>query len=131
MTRRCERVRARIPELVDDTLPAWRRRLLVRHVTRCQGCTAELERQRAVAAGLRELHSSPHGPEADPPEELLDEILERLREPRLRERVAAPARGAVSGARPGLSLATVAIAGLIIYLAWRGARGAGRRRDTG
>lgn len=129
--RRCERVRARIPELVDDTLPAWRRRLLVRHITRCEGCTAELERQRTVAAGLRELHTSPHGPETDPPEELLDEILGRLHEPRLRERVAAPARGAVSGARPELSLVTLVLAALIVYLAWRGARRARRRRPAG
>ncbi|MGH3442459.1 MAG: anti-sigma factor family protein [Nitriliruptorales bacterium] len=118
----CERVRARLPRLVDGTLPGWRRGLLERHLARCEECASELERQRAVAEGLRGLAEVPPGPEAEPPDELLDAILERVHEPGARERAAGPARGAVSGARPELSVAAVVLAALVVYLAWRAAR---------
>ncbi len=119
MKRTCERVQGRLPRVVDGTLPGWQRRLVLRHVARCEDCSAELERQRTVAAGLRELSDAASGPDPDPPDELLDEILEQVHDPGVRERVAGPARGAVSGARPELSLTTLFLAALVAYLAWR------------
>lgn len=120
MKRSCERVQERLP--LYSTLPGWRRRLVMRHVNRCVDCAAELERQQTVAEGLRGLGEVAPPPETEPPEELLDEILERVHDPGVRARVAGPARGAVSGARPELSVAAVLVAVLLAYLAWRGAR---------
>lgn len=111
-----------MPQLVDDTIPAWRRKLLERHISRCEECTDELERQRTVAVGLREFGETASQTEPDPPEDLLDEILERVNEPHIRERVAGPARGAVSGARPELSIAALLVAAAVLYLTWRAAR---------
>ena len=119
MKRTCERVQGRLARLMDGTLPAWQRRLVLRHVARCGDCSDELERQRTVAAGLRELSGAAPGRETDPPDDLLDEILERVHEPGVRERVARPARGAVSGARPELSLTALLVAALLAYLVWR------------
>lgn len=119
----CEKVRAGLPRLVDGTLPGWRRRLFERHLARCGDCRSELERQRTVAEGLRELGDVATRREPDPPDELLDEILERVHDPGLRARVAGPARGAVSGARPELSIAAVLLTAAVIYLVWRVARG--------
>lgn len=116
-----ERVRARLPRVVEGTLPAWRRRLLERHLAGCEPCAAELERQRAVAEGLRELADTDAGPQHEPPEELLESILERVHDPGLRQRAAGPARGAVSGARPELSIAAIVLSALIVYLVWRAA----------
>lgn len=117
-----ERVRRRLPQVVDGTLPAWRRRQLARHLARCEPCAAELERQRAVAEGLRELADTDAALPHEPPEELLDSILEQVHDPGLRQRAAGPARGAVSGARPELSIAAVLLSALIVYLVWRAAR---------
>lgn len=125
----CERVRARLPRLVDGTLPGWRRRLVERHVARCEGCAAELERQRAVGEGLRHLGEVSAGTRPDPPEELLTAILERVNDPSIRERVARPARGAVSGARPELSVAAVLVSLLLVYLVWRAASRLVRRLE--
>ncbi len=128
MKRSCERVQARLPRLVEGTLPGWRRRLLQRHVTRCENCTAELENQQTVAEGLRKLGDAPPG-EPDPPDELLAVILERVHHPGIRERIARPARGAVSGARPELSVTAVLVSVLVVYLVWRTARGLVDRFD--
>lgn len=125
----CKRVQARLPQLVDGTLPGWRRRLLKRHLTRCESCTAELERQQTVAEGLRELGDIAHGSEPDPPDELLAVILERVHHPGIRERIASPARGAVSGARPELSVTAVLVSVLVVYLVWRASRGLVDRCD--
>lgn len=124
-----ERVQARLPRLVDGTLPGWRHRLLRWHLDRCAECAAELDRQRAVAEGLRELGAIEETAQPDPPDELLDAILERVHDPGLRERVARPARGAVSGARPELSVAAVLLSLLVIYLVWRVARVLADRLD--
>ncbi|MDP9102293.1 MAG: hypothetical protein M3N21_09140 [Actinomycetota bacterium] len=79
--------------------------------------------------GLRSLS----GPMAVPPEGLLDRLLEQAAAPGVKGRVAVPARGAVSGARPVLSVALLlagAAAGTGVgYAGWRGARALrGRRR---
>lgn len=122
MKRSCEQVQARLPLVVDGSLSAWRRRLLLRHVRRCDDCAAELDRQLAVAEGLRELGEAAGEATLEPPDELLDAILARVNDPGLRARVAAPARGAVSGARPELSVAGVLVTIAVVYLAWRAAR---------
>ncbi len=122
MKRNCARVQARLPRLVDGTLTGWRRRLLHRHLARCETCTSELENQQTVTEGLRELGEVAHRSEPDPPDELLAVILERVHHPGIRERVATPARGAVSGARPELSVTAVLLSVLMVYLAWRAAR---------
>ena len=122
MKRTCERVQGRLPRLADAKLPAWQRRFVLRHVARCEDCSAELERQRTVAAGLRELSGAAPTPEPGPPDDLLGEILEQVHDPGIRERVVRPARGAVSGARPELSLAALLAVALLAYLAWRTVR---------
>lgn len=119
MKRSCARVQARLPLVVDGSLRGPRRRLLLRHVGRCDDCAVELDRQLAVAEGLRDLGGGTSEPGPEPPDELLDAILKRVNDPGLRARVAAPARGAVSGARPELSFAGLLVALLIVYLVWR------------
>lgn len=125
----CKRVQARLPRWVDGTLPGWRRRLLQRHLARCESCAGELESQQTVAEGLRELAHVAAGSEPDPPDELLAVILERVHHPGIRERIASPARGAVSGARPELSVTAVLVSVLVVYLVWRASRGLVDRFD--
>lgn len=127
MNRVCTEVRDHLPAFVDGSLPGWRRRLLRLHLRGCAGCTAELERQQAVARGLAAMA----GPDAAPPDGLLDALLERSARPGVAGRAAVPARGAVSGARPALSAALLvagAAAGTGLgWASWRGARAARRR----
>lgn len=112
-SRICREVQTHLPRLVDDTLTGWRKRLVRRHLRRCDDCAAELERQKAVADGLRGLGSEADAAMPAPPDDLLDSILARAQSPGLRERAAVPARGAVSGERPGLSIAFLLAAALI------------------
>ncbi|MFA9446745.1 anti-sigma factor [Egicoccus sp. AB-alg6-2] len=125
----CREVRVHLPPYVDGSAPAWRRRLLGWHLARCNACRVELERQQQVAAGLEALGELRQ--ETAPPPDLLDTLLERAGQPDLRSRAAAPARGAVSGARPGLSVALLvagALAGTAVgFAGWRGARAVDRR----
>ena len=125
VSRICREVQAQLPAFVDGTLSWWRRRLVELHVRRCQDCKAELERQRAVAAGLNQLGAASAMAEA-PPEGLLDTLLEQAQRPGVRGRAAVPARGAVSGARPTLSVALLivgAAAGTAAgYASWRAGR---------
>ncbi len=126
MNRICAEVQAQLPGLVAQTLPRWRRRLLALHVRRCPQCGPELERQRAVAAGLTGLGAAAAAEPAAPPEGLLDTLLQQAEHPGVRGRAAVPARGAVSGARPGLSVALLVVgaaAGTAAgYATWRSAR---------
>lgn len=122
MKRSCVQVQARLPLVVDGSLSAWRRHLLLRHVSRCDDCATELDRQLAVAEGLRDLGDAADEATPEPPDDLLDAILERVNDPGLRARVASPARGAVSGARPELSVAGLVVTVVVVYLAWRAAR---------
>ncbi len=125
MKGRCDRVQEQLPRLVDGTLPSWRRRLVERHVARCDECSAELERQRVVAAGLGELraHEDSVADDIAPPEGLLESLLEQAHEPGLRARAAVPVRGAISGARPGLSVAmALTLLALMTLAGWAGWR---------
>ena len=135
MSRICQEVQAQLPGVVDGTLPRWRGRLVALHLRRCTDCRAELERQRAVAAGLSRLGEAAADEAGAPPEGLLDLLLEQAERPGARGRAAVPARGAVSGARPALSVALLVVgaaAGTAAgYASWRGARALGRRFTAG
>ncbi|MBV9290936.1 MAG: hypothetical protein JO222_00690 [Frankiales bacterium] len=69
-----------------------------------------------------------------PPPGLLDDLLTRARGGSLRERAAVPARGAVSGARPAMSVAFLTVGAVastgVGYAAWKGARWALSRRKA-
>lgn len=122
----CREVQAQLPAFVEGGLAWWRRRLVAVHLRRCGACRAELERQRAVSAGLTQLGAAVTTPVEQPPEGLLESLLEQAEHPGVRGRAAVPVRGAVSGARPGLSVALLvlgAAAGTAAgYASWRGAR---------
>lgn len=127
----CREVQAHLIAYEDGSLSRWRRRLVDVHLRRCDDCRWELERQRTVTTGLEGLSSAAENAVAAPPDGLLDALLSQAEHPDLRARAAVPARGAVSGARPGLSaallLAGAATGTAIGYTAWRGARGLRRR----
>ena len=126
MNRICREVQAQLPGLVAGTLPRWRRRLISIHVRRCPDCGPELDRQRAVVAGLSGLVAAVVAEAPAPPEGLLETLLDQADHPGVRGRAAVPARGAVSGARPGLSVALLVVgaaAGTAAgYATWRSAR---------
>lgn len=126
MNRICREVQAQLPGFVAGTLPRWRRRLTAIHVRRCPDCGRELERQRAVVAALADLGAVADAVDPPPPEGLLEALLEQAERPGMRGRAAVPARGAVSGARPGLSVALLVVgaaAGTAAgYATWRSAR---------
>lgn len=125
-SRICREVQAHLPGLVDETLPRWRRGLVRAHLRRCDNCAAELDRQRAVLAGLDDLEAAAAAAVEAPPEGLLDALLEQADRPGMRGRAAVPVRGAVSGARPGLSAALLIVAAAAGtaagYATWRGTR---------
>lgn len=131
----CREVQAQLGGFEDGSLSRWRRRLVQMHLRRCDDCRWELERQRALTAGLEQLSAVTQTPEDVPPEGLLDSLLAQAEHPDRRARAAVPARGAVSGARPGLSaallLAGAATGTAIGYAGWRGARAARRRLGRG
>ncbi len=130
-SRVCDEVQSQLPAYVDRSLPVLRRRLVGLHLRRCRACQAEFSLQRDVAAGLVQLA----GPVEEPPPGLLDSLLEQAASPGVKGRVAVPARGAVSGARPALSVALLlagAAAGTGVgYAGWRGTRAARARLRRG
>jgi anti-sigma factor RsiW len=93
----CQEARALLPDYVDRTLPPLRRKLLALHLRRCAACQAEFSAQRELKAGLASLAASGEAP----PDGLLETLLQQSDSPR----GAAPLRGAVSGARPALTVA--------------------------
>lgn len=123
-SRICREVQVQLPALLTASLPRWRRRLVELHLHRCDRCRAELARQRTVTSGLRDLHGASATTTGGPPEGLLDSLLEVAERPGVRGRVAVPARGAVSGERPGLTVVLLVLGGLVGtavgYAAWRG-----------
>jgi hypothetical protein len=132
-SRICREVQAHLPGYVDQTLPRWRRRLVRAHLRRCQDCSAELQRQESVVAGLEDLETAAAASVELPPEGLLNDLLGLTDKPSVIARAAVPARGAVSGARPGLSVALLVVgatAGTAAgYAAWCAARAVQRRFD--
>ena len=127
VSRICREVQAQLPGYVDGSLSWWRRRLVALHLRRCDDCRAELERQQALANGLEELGAATAAVDAvEPPAGLLDTLLDQAERSGVRGRAAIPARGAVSGARPALSVALLVIgaaAGTAVgFAGWRAAR---------
>lgn len=122
MSRLCGEVQTHLPGYVDRSLPRVRRRLVGLHLRRCSACQAAFSAERDLASGLRVLSVPPE----PPPDGLLDELLAQAARPGVKGRAAVPARGAVSGARPALSVALLiagAAAGTGIgYAGWRGVR---------
>lgn len=94
----CQEARAQLPEYVDRTLPRLRRKLVALHLRRCAACQAEFSTQRELKAGLASLAAAGDAP---PPDGLLETLLQQSDSPR----GTAPLRGAVSGARPALTVA--------------------------
>ena len=124
----CREAQAQLPFLVSGELTGWGARVVRAHVKRCAACSAELARQEQLSSALASLRDSP----PEPPPGLLDDLLRRARGGSLRERAAVPARGAVSGARPAMSVAFLTVGAAastgIGYAAWKGARWALSRR---
>ena len=126
-SRICAEVQGNLPAYVGGSLSRVRRRLIGLHLRRCDDCQAEFSRQRQVSEGLAALST----PVEAPPDGLLESLLDQAASPGLAGRVAVPARGAVSGARPALSVALLvagAAAGTGVgYAGWRGARAVRRK----
>ena len=126
----CREAQAQLPFLVSGELTGWGARVVRAHVKRCAECSAELARQEQLSSALASMRDSP----PEPPPGLLDDLLRRARGGSLRERAAVPARGAVSGARPAMSVAFLTVGAAastgIGYAAWKGARWALARRKS-
>jgi hypothetical protein len=124
----CREAQAQLPFLVSGELTGWGARVVRAHVKRCAECAGELVRQEQLSSALATLRESP----PEPPPGLLDDLLRRARGGSLRERAAVPARGAVSGARPAMSVAFLTVGAAastgLGYAAWKGARWALSKR---
>ena len=122
LPRFCRETQAQLPAVLAGELTGWSGRVVRRHLNRCPECAAALARQEQVSAALSTLKG--RGPE--PPPELLDDLLGQVRRPGLRGRAAVPARGAISGAKPHLSVAFLTVGALATtglgWAAWRGGR---------
>ena len=119
----CQEVQAQLPAYVAKTLPSFRRKLVGLHLRRCAQCQAQFSLQRSLHEGLTSLAGQGEAPPAD----LLESLLENATSPR----GAAPLRGAVSGARPALSVALL-VAGAASaagagYASWLTAKNVRRR----
>ena len=118
-SRICTEVQRVLPAYRDGRLPGWRRHAVHQHLRRCTYCAAELELLSTLAT-LKDVDVTA------PPEGLLDDLLATASGGGVRARVAGPARGAVSGARPALSAALLvgaAAAGTGMgYTVWKGAK---------
>jgi anti-sigma factor RsiW len=122
LPRFCGEARAQLPALVSGELSGWPLHVVRAHLKRCADCSAELDRQQHVATALSALRDAP----VEPPPGLLDDLLARADRRGVRERAAVPARGALSGARPGMSVAFLTVGAVassgIGYGIWRGAK---------
>ena len=119
----CREVQAQLPSYVDRSLPRLRRKLVALHLRRCAVCQAEFSAHRDLRSGL----SSLAGQGEAPPDGLLESLLAQSSSPR----GAAPLRGAVSGAKPALSVALL-VAGAAAgagagYASWLSAKNVRRR----
>ena len=124
----CREAQAQLPFLVSGELTGWGARVVRAHVKRCAECSAELARQQQLSTALASLRAAP----PEPPPGLLDDLLRRAHGGSLRQRAAVPARGAVSGARPAMSVAFLTVGAAastgLGYAAWKGARWALAKR---
>jgi predicted anti-sigma-YlaC factor YlaD len=128
LPRFCRETQTQLPFLVSGELTGWPARVVRGHLKRCADCRAELERQEQLAGALQSLRSSP----PEPPPGFLDDLLAKTHRRGLRERAAVPARGAVSGARPAMSVAFLTVGAAastgVGYAAYKGIRWALNRR---
>jgi predicted anti-sigma-YlaC factor YlaD len=122
LPRFCRETRSQLPTLVAGELSGWPLHVVRAHLRRCPDCAAELARQEQLAEALASLRDQP----PQPPPGLLDDLLARADQRSVRERAAVPARGALSGARPGLSVAFLTVGAAastgVGYAAWRALR---------
>jgi predicted anti-sigma-YlaC factor YlaD len=131
LPRFCREARALLPGMVSGELAGWPLHVVRAHLRRCADCSAELARQEQLATALTALRDAP----VEPPAGLLDDLLARADRRGVRERAAIPARGALSGARPGLSVAFLTVGAAastgIGYGLWRGAKALRSRQADG
>jgi predicted anti-sigma-YlaC factor YlaD len=124
----CRETRAQLPFLVSGELTGWGARVVRAHLKRCEDCRAELARQEQLTSAFASLRDSPPAPPAG----LLDNLLARAHGGSIREKAAVPARGAVSGARPALSVAFLTVGAAastgVGYAVYKGARWALSKR---
>jgi len=122
LPRFCRETHSQLPALAAGELSGWPLHVVRGHLKRCESCRAESQRQEQLTAALSSLKDAPPAPPAG----LLDDLLARADQRGVRERAAIPARGALSGARPGLSIAFLTVGAAastgIGYGLWRGAR---------
>ena len=125
----CRETQAQLPFLVSGELTGWGARVVRAHVKRCEDCRGELDRQEQLSGAFASLRESPPAP----PPGLLDDLLARARGGSLREKAAVPARGAVSGARPAMSVAFLTVGAVassgVGYGIYRGMRWALSKRN--
>lgn len=102
------------------------RRVAQAHLKSCRDCSAEINRQSAVSEGLSALKDEG----LNPPDGLLDDVLASAEQVKgVRTRLAAPARGAISGARPQLTAAVIVTGALAgTGVGWATVRGVRRLR---
>lgn len=119
LPRFCRESRSQLPAVVNGELTGWPLHVVRAHVKHCDDCSAELARQEELSSALTSLREAP----LEPPPGLLDDLLARADQRGVRERAAVPARGALSGARPGLSVAFLTVGAVastgIGYGLWR------------
>lgn len=130
LPRFCRETRSQLPALAAGELSGWPLHVVRAHLRRCADCTAEQARQEQLSSALASLKEQPPAPPAG----LLDDLLARADNRSVRERAAVPARGAVSGARPGLSVAFLTVGaaastglGYGLYRGVKAVRGRGKR----
>lgn len=116
----CRETQTQLPVMLAGELHGLGERAVRKHVERCSDCADAMARQASVHAGLQAMRGST----VAPPEGLLDDLLAVTSNKGLRGKAAVPARGAVSGARPGMSVAFVA-AGLVAStgIGWAAVKG--------
>lgn len=122
LPRFCRETRSQLPAMQSGELSGWPLHVVRAHLRRCTDCSGELARQEQLASALSSLRES----RPEPPPGLLDDLLARADQQSVRERAAVPARGAISGARPGLSVAFLTVGAAastgIGYGLYRGAK---------
>ena len=128
LPRFCRETQAQLPFLVSGEVTGWAARVVRAHVKRCADCRAELLRQEQLAGAFASMKAAP----PKPPAGLLEDLLARAHGKGIRERAAVPARGAVSGARPALSVAFLTVGAAastgVGYAAYKGLRWALNKR---
>ena len=124
----CRETQAQLPFLVSGELTGWGARVVRAHLKRCEDCRAEMARQEQLTSALASMRES----KPEPPAGLLDNLLARAHGGSIREKAAVPARGAVSGARPALSVAFLTVGAAastgVGYAVYKGARWALSKR---